>query len=159
STYPNSSYADDAMYELGATFANIKQTNQSIQAFNNLIQKYPNSPYVSSAILRQGLVYYNAGDNTKAIERFKKVVYDYPRADDESEAMQNARTADHETGQAGESAKWVRTVDFMAISTAGVENDPCEIADKLLAQGKTVEALKEFKDYLKQYPRGTFAFK
>src|SRR5690606_40994489 len=54
SSYPNSSYADDAMYELGATYANIKQTNQSIQAFNNLIQKYPNSPYVSSAILRQG---------------------------------------------------------------------------------------------------------
>lgn len=159
STYPNSSYADDAMYELGATFANIKQTNQSIQAFNNLIQKYPNSPYVSSAILRQGLVYYNAGDNIKAIERFKKVVYDYPGTDDAIQAVQNARIAYNESGQAAEFANWVRTVDFVDISTAELESDAYEIADKLLAQGKKVEAFKGFKDYLKQYPNGTFAFK
>lgn len=157
--YPNSSYADNAMYELGATYANTKQVNQAITTFDQLIQKYPKSSFVSKSILRQGLVYYNSGDNTKAIERFKKVVNEYPGTEDAIQAVQNARIAYNDAGQTAEFANWVKGVDFVDISTAELEHDAYEAADKLLAQNKKEQAIKGFKDYISQYPNGSYATK
>lgn len=157
--YSTSQYADDALYELGSTHANIQQVNAALTTFEELLNKYPKSPYVSKAVLRQGLVYYNAGDNAKAIERFKKVVVDFPRTEDAIQAVQNARIAYNNAGQSAEFAQWVRTVDFVDISTAELEYDAYEVADKLLAQNKKEEALKSFKDYLRQYPNGSYALK
>lgn len=157
--YPSSQYADDALYELGATYANTKQVSSSLTTFDQLLQKYPNSPFVSKAVLRQGLVYYNSGDNNKAIERFKKVVNDFPGSDDAIQAVQNARIAYNNAGQSAEFASWVKTVDFVDISTAELEYDVYEAADKLLAQNKKEAALKGYKDYLNQYPTGSYALK
>lgn len=157
--YPNSQYSDDALYELGATFANTKQVNSAITTFDQLLQKYPNSPYASKAILRQGLVYYNAGENAKSIERFKKVVDLYPGSDDAVQAVQNVRIAYNNAGQTAEFASWVKNIDFVDISTAELEHDAYEVADKLLAQNKKEAALKAFKEYLSLYPNGSYATK
>ena len=156
-TFPKSMYVDDALYELGATYANTKQVSQSINAFNQLINEHPKSPFISKAILRQGLVYFNSGDHSKAIDKFKKVVNDFPGSEDAIQAVQNARLAYNESGRTAEFASWVKTVPFVDISTAELEHDAYEVADKALAKGNKADALKAFKNYLQEYPNGSYA--
>ena len=158
-TYKSSSLVDDAYYELGSTYANANQTAKALESFNHLIANHPNSNLISKAILRQGVVYVNANQEDKGIERFKKVVTDYPGSQDAIEAVQNARAAYLETGKSSEFASWVKTLDFVDISTAELENDVYTAAENQLAQNKSDAALVALVDYINTYPNGLHATK
>ncbi len=151
---PQSSYADDAWYELGSTLANQNKSAEAINAFNKVIANYPSSAFVSKAVLRQGLVYYNAHDNAKALERFKKVVADYPGSSDAVEAVQNARLIYVDAGQTSEFAAWVKDLDFVDISNADLDNDSFEAAERQAMQNNAKQAISHYNDYLKTYPTG-----
>lgn len=157
SKHPSSIYNDDAMYELGATYANAKQSQKAIAAFDQLISKHPKSPFVSKALLRQGLMYYQDNDHYTAINKFKKVVTDYPNTQDAIQAINNIRSTYNDLGQTTEFAQWVKTVPFVDISTAELEQDAYEVADKHLAQENKNQAMSALKEYLKQYPNGSYA--
>ena len=156
---PQSSYADDAWYELGSTLANQNKSTQAITAFNKVISDYPSSSYVSKSILRQGLVYYNAQDNSKALERFKKVVSDYPGGSEAVEAVQNARLIYLDEGKTAEFATWVKGLDFVDISNADLDNDTFESAERQALQNNNKQAITNYNEYLKNYPTGLNALK
>src|SRR5690606_16443217 len=153
------SLVDDAIYELGSTYANTNQTNKAIETFNQLITDHPQSNLISKAILRQGVVYVNANQVDQAIERFKKVVNDYPGSQDAIEAVQNARVAYLDSGRSNEFAAWVKNLDFVDISTAELENDVYISAENQMAQNNSDSALKSLNDYISNYPNGLHATK
>lgn len=157
--YPNSVYNDDAMYELGATFANNKQIQKAISTFDQLMATHPKSPFVSKALLRQGLMYYHDKNNLVAIEKFKKVVAQFPNTQDAIQAVSNIRSTYNDMGQTAEFAQWVKGISFVNISTAELEQDAYEVADKHLAQQNKNQATSALKEYLKQYPNGSYAQK
>lgn len=156
---PQSTYADDAWYELGSTLANQNKSAEALNAFNKVITNYPSSAFVSKAILRQGLVYYNTHDNQKALERFKKVVADYPGSTDAVEAVQNARLIYVDQGQTSEFASWVKNLDFVDISNTDLDNDSYEAAERQALQNNSKQAIANYNDYLKTYPTGINALK
>src|SRR5690606_18443452 len=140
--YKSSSVVDDAIYEIGSTYANTKQTSKAIETFNELITNHPQSNLISRAILRQGVAFVNDNQVDKAIERFKKVVNDYPGSQDAIEAVQNARIAYLDSGRSNEFATWVKDLDFVDISTAELENDVYTSAENQMAQNNSDAALK-----------------
>src|SRR5690606_38922747 len=110
---PQSNYADDALYELGSSYAKTNQNQLAIQTFDKLITQYSSSPFVPKAILRQGLVFYHNQQNGDALQKYKKVVSDFPGTNDAVEAVQNARIIYRETGRTDEFAAWVQNIDFV----------------------------------------------
>ena len=60
--YPNSSYQDDALFELGRTYERINQPQMAINNYKDLINKYPQSNLQNKALVQLGLVSYNAND-------------------------------------------------------------------------------------------------
>ena len=158
-TYPKSKYADDALFELGNTYVTEKQTDKAVAAYDRLINEYKGSTYVSKAILRQALVYYNAEQDEKALVKFKKVVADFPNTPEAMEAVETARSIYVDNGRTAEYAAWVKTLTFVDISDADLDNTAFEAAEKQYLQNNPKQTITALNSYLAQFPNGISALK
>jgi len=158
-TYPKSKYADDALYELGNTYVTEKQTDKAIVAYDRLIAEYKTSSYVSRAIMRQALIYYNAENDEKALVKFKKVVAEFPNTPEAMEAVQTARLIYVDNGRTDEYAAWVKTLGFVDISDADLDNTAFEAAEKQYLQNNTKQAISALSGYVAKFPNGISALK
>ena len=158
-TYPNSSYTDDAMYELGNTYVNENKVEDAVRAYDNLIAKFPQSSYIAKAILRQGLAYYNNNQNEKALVKFKKVVAEFPNTEEALQGVETSRLIYIDLGKVDEFAEWVKTLDFVEISSTELENDTYQAAEKQYMQNNVKQAINGFTNYIAKFPNGVHILK
>jgi tetratricopeptide (TPR) repeat protein len=158
-TYPKSKYADDALYELGNTYVTEKQTDKAIQAYDKLIAEYKTSTYVSKSIMRQALIYYNAEKDDQALAKFKKVVSEFPNTPEAMEAVETARLIYIDNGRTDEYAAWVKTLTFVDISDADLDNTAFEAAEKQYLQNNTKQAISSLSSYVSKFPNGISSLK
>ena len=158
-TYPTSQYADDALYELGNTYVNQNQTDKAISTYDKLISGYKSSSYVAKSILKQGLIYYNGNKEEQALTKFKKVVAEYPNSPESLEAVSTARLIYVDSGKVDEYADWVKTLSFVEVSNADLDNDTYESAEKQYLQNNAKQAISGFTSYVSKFPNGLHALK
>ena len=158
-TYPKSKYADDALYELGNTYVTEKKTDKAIQSYDRLINDYKTSSYVSRAIMRQALIYYNAEQDEKALVKFKEVVAKFPNTPESMEAVETARLIYVDNGRTDEYAAWVKTLGFVNISDADLDNTAFEAAEKQYLQNNTKQAIATLSSYVAKFPNGISSLK
>ncbi|WP_298225171.1 tetratricopeptide repeat protein [Flavobacterium sp.] len=157
--YPKSQYRDDAMFELGNTYVTEKKTDSAIKTYDQLLSEFKNGSYASKAILRQGLVYYNAENDNQALVKFKKLAAEYPKSPEAVEAVATARLIYVDNGKVDEYAAWVKTLDFVAVTDADLDNDTYEAAEKQYLQNNTKQAITNLSSYVKNFPNGIHALK
>lgn len=158
-TYSTSQYADDALYELGNTYVNQNQDNNAITTYDKLINNYKSSSYVAKSILKQGLIYYNSNKEEQALVKFKKVVAEYPNSPESLEAVSTARLIYVDNGKVDEYADWVKTLSFVEVSNADLDNDTYESAEKQYLQNNAKQAISGFTSYVSKFPNGLHALK
>jgi len=158
-TFKTSQYRDDALFELGNTYVAEKNTELAIKTYDQLLNEFKKGSYASKAILRQGLVYYNGNKDNDAITKFKKVAADYPNTPEALEAVATARLIYLDNGKVDEYAAWVRTLDFVEVSDAELDNDTYEAAEKQYLQNNTKQAISTLSGYLSKFPNGIHALK
>ena len=158
-TYPKSQYADDALYELGNTYVNQNQTDKAIATYDKLINGYKSSSYVAKAILKQGLIYYNGNKTDPALVKFKKVVAEFPNSPESIEAVSTARLIYVDNGKVDEYAAWVKTLSFVEVSNADLDNDTYESAEKQYLQNNSKLAISGFTSYVSKFPNGLHSLK
>ncbi|RTY92342.1 tetratricopeptide repeat protein [Flavobacterium sp. GT3R68] len=157
--YPKSQYRDDALFELGNTYVTEKKNDLAIQTYDQLIREFKSGSYASKAILRQGLIYYNGEKDDLALSKFKKVAADYPKSPEALEAVATARIIYVDNGRVDEYANWVRTLDFVEVSDADLDNDTYEAAEKQYLQNNTKQSISAFSGYVSKFPNGIHALK
>jgi tetratricopeptide (TPR) repeat protein len=157
--YSKSEYRDDALFELGSTYIVEKKDDFAIKTFDKLNNEFKNNSFTSKAILRQGLVYYNSDKDEQALTKFKKVVADFPKTPEALEAVATARLIYVDNGKVGEYATWVRTLDFVAVTDAELDNDTYEAAEKKYLQSNSKQAIAGFNVYISKFPNGIHALK
>jgi TolA-binding protein len=155
--YPKSSYRDDAMYELANTYVASNKQDLALKTFDRLIGEYKSGSYAAKSILRQGLIYYNSDRNDQALTKLKKVVADFPKTPEALEAVSTARLIYVDGGRVDEYATWVRTLDFVAVTDADLDNDSYESAVKQFEQNNNRQAISGFSAYIASFPRGIHA--
>ena len=158
-TYPKSQYRDDALFELGNIYVSEKKTDLAIKTYDQLLSEYNNGSYASKAILRQGLIYYNAENDAQALLKFKKIAAEYPKSPEAIEAVATARLIYVDNGKVDEYATWVRTLDFVAVTDADLDNDTYEAAEKQYLQNNTKQAIVTLSGYVSKFPNGIQALK
>ncbi|MNK41038.1 tol-pal system protein YbgF [compost metagenome] len=158
-TYPKSQYADDALYELGNTYVTEKKTDKAIATYDRLISEYKGSSYTSKAIMRQALIYYNAENDEKALEKFKKVVAEFPNTPEAMEAVSTARLIYVDKGRTDEYATWVKTLDFVDVTDADLDNTAFEAAEKQYLQNNNKQAISSLSGYVAKFPNGISSLK
>ncbi|WP_159799738.1 tetratricopeptide repeat protein [Flavobacterium sp. MK4S-17] len=158
-TYPQSKYADDALYELGNTYVTENKTDKALQTYDRILTEYKGSSYISKTLMRQALIYYNGGNNNKALEKFKKVVADFPNTPESMEAVSTARIIYVDTGRTDEYASWVKTLSFVDVSDADLDNTAFEAAEKQYLQNNTKQAISALNSYIAKFPNGISSLK
>ncbi len=157
SEYSTSKLRDDAMYALGNAYVKAGDNNKAISIYDRLNSEYVESPFVSKSLLRQGLVYYNASENQDALTKFKKVAGDYPGTPEANQAVATARLIYIDLGQVEDYAAWVKTLDYVEITDADLDNTTYEAAEKQFLDNNTDKAIKQFNGYINQFPNGLHA--
>ena len=157
--FKTSQYRDDALFELGNTYVTENKPDLAIKTYDQLISEFKNGSFASKAILRQGLIYYNSQKNELAIAKFKEVAAKYPRTPEALEAVSTARLVYMDNGKVNEYAAWVKTLDFVEISDADLDNDTYEAAEKQFLQNNTKQAITNLGGYVSQFPNGIHALK
>jgi TolA-binding protein len=157
--YKSSQYRDDALFELANTYVAESKTDLAIKTYDQLLSEYKNGSYASKAILKEGLVYYNANKDELAIAKFKKVAADFPKTPEALEAVTTARLIYVDNGKVDEYAAWVRTLNFIEVSDADLDNDTYEAAEKQYLQNNTKQAISTLSGYLAKFPKGLHALK
>jgi tetratricopeptide (TPR) repeat protein len=158
-TFKTSQYRDDALFELGNTYVTENKTDLAIKTYDQLLNEFKNGSYASKSVLREGLIYYNANKDDLAIAKFKKVAADYPRTPEALEAVSTARLIYVDNGKVDEYATWVRTLDFVEVSDADLDNDTYEAAEKQYLQNNTKQAIATLSGYVAKFPKGIHALK
>ena len=157
--YKSSQYRDDALFELANTYVAESKTDLAIKTYDQLLSEYKNGSYASKAILKEGLVYYNANKDELAIAKFKKVAADFPKTPEALEAVTTARLIYVDNGKVDEYAAWVRTLNFIEVSDADLDNDTYEAAEKQYLQNNTKQAISTLSGYVAKFPKGIHALK
>jgi tol-pal system protein YbgF len=80
STFPNSSYTDNAHYWLGQLLFNKQDWDGARLQFESVVNKFADSPKRADAILKLGMVEKSDGNKAKAKRLFEQVVAEYPDA-------------------------------------------------------------------------------
>lgn len=149
-----SAYKDDSLYELGNTQVATNNTNGAIQSFKKLIAEHPKSPFIARAMLKEGLIYYNTDRDDLALASYKKVVKDFPKSQEAKEAVSNARQLYIDIGKVDEYAIWVKSLGFVSITDAELDNTTYESAEKPFLSNEFKKAIIGFQKYLNVFPNG-----
>lgn len=158
-TYSKSALRDDAMYELANSYVKANQTDKAMATYDILNNEYKTSIFIPKSLLRQGLVHYNASQNDQALTKFKKVAKEYPNSEEAIQAVATARLIYIDLGRVDEYATWVKTLDYINVTDVELDNTTYLAAEKQYLDGKTDNAIKQFNNYLNQFPNGAYALK
>lgn len=157
--FPKSALRDDAMYELANSYVKSNETDKAMSMYDRLNAEYVTSVFVPKALLRQGLSYYNANDNERALSKFKKVAKEFPSTDEANQAVSTARLIYIDLGRVDEYAAWVKTLDYVDVTDAELDNTAYLAAEKQYLDNNTDGAIRQFNKYLNEFPNGIHALK
>ncbi len=156
SSYPNSTYADDATYEIGNSYFIMNNIPDAIQNFLALIQKYPNSRFVSKSRLSLGLIYYNESNDEKATEMYKAIISDYPGTEEAKEALLAIKNIYVDAGNADGYLNYVKTLPFASVSSGAQDSITYQAANNRFLLGDYENAINGFNNYIERFANGSF---
>lgn len=157
--YPKSGLRDDAMYELANSYVKANETDKAMAIYDRLNSEYSGSAFISKSLLRQGLIYYNGSENELALSKFKKVANDFAGSQESIQAVSTARLIYIDLGRVDEYARWVKSLDYVEVTDAELDNTTYLAAEKQYLDGNTDEAIRQFNKYLNGFPNGIHAVK
>lgn len=156
--FPNSDYADDALFEKGRSYIQIENRGKALNTFQELLQKYPESSYAPSAGNEIALLYYQGRNIEEAIKAYKNVILHYPGSEQANVAMRDLKSLYVEEDEVDS------YVDFASQSKGMVTVDVAEhdsltyaAAEQAYIRGEKQKACDAFNKYLQQFPQGAYA--
>ena len=154
--YPNSSYHDDALFELGRTYERINQSQMAISFYKSLISKYPQSNLVNKAMVQLGLVAYNANDFQTSVSYYKQVVDKSPNSPETQSALAGMKNSYVEMNDVDAYFDYTNKLgNGVQVSVNEQDSLSYQAAEKLyMASDKKARA--QFDRYLSQFPNGGF---
>lgn len=154
--YPNSVYADQALFEKGRTYKDLNQNQSAIQTFQRLIDSYPNSAFRPKAMIQTGVIHYRMGNTQNALEWFDQVVENYPNSDASKEALTGIKEIHFEAGNPAAFYDYLDQQDGITYSPSEKDSTLYLTAYEKYQLGKTNEALSDFNQYITSFPKGFF---
>jgi TolA-binding protein len=155
--YPNTSFADDARYEMANSYMILDDNVNALRLFAEISARHPNSSYVKSAMLKTGLIHFNQNQDERALESFKRVVSQYPGTPESQEALQTMRNIYVAMDRVDEFVRFSQGLGFANITTAQQDSLTYMAAENRYMQGDCTSAGKSFSNYLESFPNGIFA--
>ena len=156
--YPESAYADEALFEKGRTYVITEKAAEAEAEFVRLMDRYPNSILARKAGIQLGLLYFNGNRLDEAIGVLKNIQKNYPGTEEAKTALQDLRTIYIEKNEID---SYVSYTNSLGGSSRVEEREQDSLsyiaAEKLYMRGDHDAALKSFQNYLNRFKPAIFA--
>jgi TolA-binding protein len=157
SRYPSSSYVVDAIFERGRAYVVLEEFKKGEADFNTIISVFPESPFVPRAMVQLGLLYSNRGENDKAIVQYKKVIENYKSTPEARNAMTGLKNTYVEINDVESYFAYTKTLQgYGDVNLAEKDSLLYTSGENLFITGKYDKATEAFKNYLNEFPNGSF---
>jgi tetratricopeptide (TPR) repeat protein len=157
-TIPNSTYADDALYELSFVYEVEGDVRKSKESLEKLVRDYRQSNLVNAAYLKLGLLHYNAGDKQNALANYKSVFKNNPSKEDSESALKAIEEIYvSDLGKPDEYFKFLETIPGYNVRSDAKDSLTFRVAQVQYENGNYDRAISGYTDYLSKYPKGGYA--
>ena len=153
--YPQSEFADDALFQTALTNVEVGRINGAVSSLQQLVRDYPNSPLVNQAYLRLGLITYNQGNTTAAIEYYKRIFANNPdpvQATDALAALKEIYVED--LGDPDGYFTFLNTLPGYNVEDSEKDDLKFDAAESKYENAEYDRAITGFTSYLRSYPNG-----
>ena len=158
SSYPESSHAQQAYYEMARAYIELEENAKAIEAFEHITARYPNSDLARRAAVEKAMLYNNDGNHSKAIEAYKSIITQYPGSAEAQVAAQDLKNIYVETGDIEEYTRFAaNTKGIKAVESSEADTLTFIAAEKIYGRGDIGEAKEKFNSYINKFPNGAFA--
>lgn len=154
--FPQSTYDDDAKYELASICFAIGDYERATRYFQKVVDEYPNSGYVQKAQLQSGLIYYNTKNYDKALDIFKQIVNIYPSTSASKEALVTIKNIYMQMDKVEDFFVYVKGLSFVNISRNEQDSISYMAAEQRYLDGDCEKSITSFGNYLEKFPDGLF---
>ncbi|MDE6317908.1 MAG: tetratricopeptide repeat protein [Muribaculaceae bacterium] len=150
--FPKSSMLPQAYLELGESYAQLGDTDRSIEAYSMAASRYSGSAYGRRANLLLALAYLNEKDKAQAVATYKQLIAAAPGSDEARQASDNLKQLMANDGQLDEYVAFINSVPGASpVNASDVESAAFIAAEReYLSKGMT----GRLTDYLQRYPQG-----
>ena len=155
--YPDSEYADDALFEEGKTYFQIEDKTNAKRAFRQVTTKYPNSPLARQAGLRLALAHFNDNEHQQAITAYKNVIEKYSGSEEAKIAAEDLKAVYLEVNDVKSYADYVNNRGGKVIFGEGEQDSLTYFAaEKVLLRGNDINSREALVNYLQSFRNGAF---
>jgi tetratricopeptide (TPR) repeat protein len=156
--FPNSEYADDALYNIGITYQNMLQPNRAVAPLRQLVTSYKGkSDLVNKGFLSLGQISYNQGVVDEAIDYYKQVFSNNPTPDDAKFAREALEQIYTEKGDPDGYIAFIKNVAGYKIDEPVKDSITYRAAKIQFESGNYARATEVLSDYLRKFPQGIYA--
>jgi TolA-binding protein len=155
--FPQSLYLDRALFELGNTYLQLKQTEDAQKAYEKLLASCPNSPLARKAHLELAKFQAEKGNIDDAIATYKKVIELYPGSEEAQKALGGLKEIFVKSNTVSHYLDYTAGLrGIVKIETDEEDTLAFQSAETSLNYGKTTEAIDGYNYYLNHFPSGAF---
>jgi len=153
---PQSSYADDASYEIAETYLLLNDNIRALEWFDKITTLYPNSSYLQKAWQKKGMIYYNQNNLDQALEVLKQLVTNYPNTSESREALLTIRNIYMDKNDVSSYYTFAETVPFANITTSEQDSITYIAAENFYLNNDCQSAIDAFEKYIRKFENGAF---
>lgn len=149
--YPESQYADDALYEIGNSQLVLGLDENARSTFETLLKEQPDGAYTSRTLLKLGLIHYNFEQYDESLAYYTQAAEDYKGSAESRDALNGIKDISVAKGQP--------EIYTSLESIAASEKDSVtyDAAFSRYAMEDCDGAIMGFGRYLSEFPNGFFA--
>lgn len=156
STYPRSSFVDDALFEIARTYERLGDNTNAISKYDQLIKELAQSNYTPKAYLQLGLIYYNQSNYTASLNNYKQVVEKFSNSEEAKAALVGIKNNYVDMNNIDGYFSYTKTLgSLVSISTDEQDSIFYMAAEKNYMDGNA-SAKNQLESYLKRFPDGSF---
>ncbi|MDR1675200.1 MAG: tetratricopeptide repeat protein [Tannerella sp.] len=156
--FPESPYADDALFEKGHSYVLLENSEKAAEAFHQLIAHYPQGTLARKAGLQLGLLYFNSNRPEMALDEYKKVIARYPGSEEAKIALQDLKSVYVDMNDVASYAAYVNSLGGdVQLEISEQDSLTYFAAEKLFMRGDNAGAHRSLRNYLNDFPHGAFS--
>jgi TolA-binding protein len=154
-SYPKSTYMAAAKFELGKTYFQENEFDQSLHYYQKLVDEHPNSSYVNRSLSQIGLIYYNKKEDDKALQVFDKLIRKDRKSEEAEEALPIVKKIYVGKNDIDGLEKYFKEVSA-TIPSSSLDSAAYNIAHDAYMEGDCNKASTGFGKYITRFPDGMF---
>ena len=143
---------DKSLFELAKTYASLKEYNDAIITYDELISRFPSSSFISRSYLNKGLILYNTEQLIEAKNVLEVVVLRFKNDRIMSQALNTLKEIAIELGEVGVFSEWLKIQKIDSFSEGDLANSAFQAAENYYFEKKNRQAERQILDFIVRYP-------